>query len=1267
MAKLAAKHPYGVSRSFFQSLIPYLQSSFVSLSVLQVVGQWFQDEPHPSNRLFLTGHYGIYFGLFSQELRKEEKRSQKHEQSGFLVVFHPEPLKPFIPEFFISQANQRIQNDIQTLRSVTKDLLSTLAVVKPRCSLKQLYMRRNFSTTSHYRRQKIDVAKTFHSERNNKVPETHVQATESHTKALEAETAYDQIIQSNVGEQELENFETSFLANQLGRMESIFHNHSNVSELNTIYPIYQSLQRNEIDLPSVNAYNIVLQSICHRSLDNEGTLESIEAKLTSLLTVYQDLLEACSRNDKLLPDMETYNIILPCVFDGAIQTIQLASESSVPSYKASLAHAKAEEYAKVGLDLLMSIKNKNELNSDKVFPPLFMSLTMFPHLLTSEIASLVVTFANSKSQSCDFYKNLIVLAKNFIRKDTLNMNKKELYGFVSSIYGNYKHQLQSVPVLGDGEFEIYSAMIETLVSSENVPVATKFLDSILLDFKDSLLAGHNTRLSEISKLLLTYLEALMDSGSRENLLLSFSLLEKFRAVSYLPEPSVTVYNTMINRFISIYIQQEYEKTHNEQVAEQQISVYKKIWHLYNYAVIRKDFQEHTICLGAISKTVSCRDSLLNLSLDLGDHPNIARLIKEILVKKHIVGDWNITKKLCQYLLNGAVAHNNSYYQNLLWNFVEQQAKYFEKDSAELNLFLSEHVNYLLINDRQTFNIVLNLMMIFNAFEKFKLLTDNAYGLMTVSSYLSGISSEKHLTSADKIKILQYQACLIIEFEDPDNHYTELCAELQELKKSSSRVFIELFSTLESDSELTRDILQACSILGLEKIADKKPFHSLDSSIYELDLSAQLNINTETGMEAFVSYFRQGYSFTAETWDALITQNFALDVLEKEAFFSMAEFVSRLRLSQTASTHFQKLISLQNDKVTIKILQNLLIEKDSNTLGNSEFLKELSSHVALTDNKYLLSILARNFAYLYSLNQLPEWIANIFRKFNAAGLSAPVREFVDTHQSSIVALDISNPASAQMVSTITDAYLNSGKIEKVGELFQTLFSGVERNRILIESDTLLSCLFNYYIVSGEHSKVLKQFGMVRGRSSELDHLFEFSELLDSIQRGQRGSSFQIKSEQSLALLILAEPDLMKMKAIYDNNQKMITNKYMFFDMLVTNLTKAASLLSTSYYSRVFSRFESVVKFCKVLGIKRLNVKSMTKVVRLLATTKANSLLNIVFNKFVVNNSIVSNFNFYFLQVNVSSDLESKLLLQEFSSALKVVGDILNAKTIDTFES
>ena len=82
------------------------------------------------------------------------------------------------------------------------------------------------------------------------------------------------------------------------------------------------MKRNDLKLPSIDVYNIVLKSILNRSLNSELTLDSIEGKLTVLLTVYQDILAA-----GIKPNKETYNIVVTALLKGSLQCLDIPTDN----------------------------------------------------------------------------------------------------------------------------------------------------------------------------------------------------------------------------------------------------------------------------------------------------------------------------------------------------------------------------------------------------------------------------------------------------------------------------------------------------------------------------------------------------------------------------------------------------------------------------------------------------------------------------------------------------------------------------------------------------------------------------------------------------------------------------------------------------------------------------------------------------------------------------------------------------------------------------
>lgn len=106
----------------------------------------------------------------------------------------------------------------------------------------------------------------------------------------------------------------------------------------------------------------------------------------------------------------------------------------------------------------------------------------------------------------------------------------------------------------------------------------------------------------------------------------YELLMKFNSVAYLPELPVTFYNFMI-------------------IELAKKNMVEEMWQLYNRIVVRSDFQTTPSMTFVKEHGMSCRDLLLSLSIDSGDHERTFQLLKEILVKEHLIADLGSLQKL----------------------------------------------------------------------------------------------------------------------------------------------------------------------------------------------------------------------------------------------------------------------------------------------------------------------------------------------------------------------------------------------------------------------------------------------------------------------------------------------------------------------------------------------------------------------------------------------------------------------------------------------
>lgn len=1252
---------------FFQSSFPYLNNNSLSYYNRGRTRKWTLDEPHPSSQRILSianGHYGIYFTIFNQELRREEPSPP---QRNHLIVMLVPPLSQFsfMPDFFISRANQEIHNNISELKNLSRELLSMLALVKPKKGLKVLCQKRHLSRKaaeiSPEPIEKIEIS----AEPLEKI------APQKLTGATNVEHAQQILNQDELAESTGNNcelsqpFEESFQKSQVAQIVHVFNTHSDPSELNIVYPLYQSLKRNGIPLPSIETYNMVLQSILLRSLDNDSTLESIESRLTCLLTVYLDILSVCpSVNFK--PNYNTYNLVLQGILQGCVDTINLG-------YVEADSFVKSQEFCQVGANLFVTLES-SKLDLNAILPNFVTALNVHPNLLTKELAQKLVEPIASESGL--YYVGIIGLSKYFRSLNILS--KEETFDFVSSVYAQYKSSTANFRELLEYEYDVYATLIQAMVLNENLPMATKFLDNVLIEFKQALSGVKNVSLlkQNISSLISVYLEANMEMGS-EGLARAYTLLQKFKSVSYIPEPTVQLYSEMIKGFINHYSLLEIEKASRpdklETISLKQVTIYNTMWELYENAAIRKDFQSgpsFSPKAVAYTKKINCRDFLMSISIDLNDHSKVFRLLKEIMLKNHVIDDWNVSKKLCHYLHNGIVANDNGYYRDLLWNVIEQQSSHYE--SRSLHTFLSEHVQFLSLNlSPVTLHRIVNSMMVNNAFSKFLLKEDNIYGLMSVSGFLMRFSSENQLSALDLFKVLQFQSFLINEFEDTENHYLQLSEELVQFREHLSNSFASLYALAPRGFHITSDIKEACRSLNLEFLDES--IAQVSESDFQLDLSLQLSINYVIGTSRFLEAFKLGHTFNELTWKLIINRNFVMDTLENDSVVRISDFVGRLLdlgLGKDVETRLlTSLISMNNEKVNIELLKHCL--KHENVLADESMLVQFMDFAAVSQNRYFLKLFTDNFDSILALNNSKLWIGMFFSKLISVGKLQEVYAIVQSDYRQFVEnLDIRSTAGQEYLNVVLLSLLNLKKDVEIDAIFKHFFSGADANEILVPSDNLLSSLINYHILTGSYESVVQKFESVESRSLELKQLIGFAEFMSSLEGkgfAHRKSRSKNEDVNTVALALLSESDLGGMRDVYDLKSLFVKSKQRLFDSMVVSLTKASTLSDGSYVEALNKKFESSIKFCKYMGLKYLSVLNLIHIIRFLAITKSRETLNVLFNKFVNGTSLAPIVNFYFLQVEISDPNDSSRLLKEFKRALVEVEDELNLAVVSEYEN
>lgn len=846
---------------FFQSSTPYLNNqSLTKFSDNWKVKFYRNEDPHPSQQRdsFLSidhGHYGLYYTIFNHDTDKKRKSRINVIQFNPLLKINNNSPFNMKASFFILKINRDISNNISDIKLKSKQFLSTSSLVTTR----------NYSTKS----------KGFVND-----PSPQVTEFDDHI--------YD------VSENEID----TFGMNQLKMILTIY-NDNDPETLNLIYPIYQSLKRNDIRLPSTDSYNMVLESILSRNLHSQLSVEDIETRLTNLLSIYQDLLD--NSNGDLKPNDETFNFVLNGLMTGSLQAIEITKLKNLPMHSYHNSYIKSQEFCLIALDLISSIKNTSNLDLNTILPVLVTVLNTFPNLINKNNLGFIKDTIHN-NDSIEYYVGLINLTKYFEQHELIKTG--EGYEFMESIYKLYQMNCESRPTLSTHKYDIYEAMIAGLIEIGRVNYSTKFLDNILINYKQS----HQEK-SNISKLLSTY----VTKYSQFDLDGAYDLMKKFNRVNYLPELSMDCYNNIMDQYINKYYSLPYDQVELHQ------EVYQKIWSLCNYNMIRKDFK--------------LNENLISLTIDVNDYDNLFKLIKYILLSDELVQNTNAFKKLNDYLFNGILNGGDFYnYYDLIWNLIEHQSKYYTANNM-LNNYLSEMTRYLVFDHPQNvvmFKYIINSPMVERAYKFFDLINDDIKGIMSILKLLMKFTELNFVDREDMLKVLNLQSYFINQFEDPEVVYSTLDKNLFQFKEEMNNNFIMNLPKVDNYSRSIKETLRFFNIKDDNKLSKEvKP---------EVNLSLLLNLNYDLGAKKFIETMNE-VNFNRTTLMMLINIQFLTNnKLNLNKFINMV-------ISKENPQELLNLIIKQNlDKVNIEIIKKIrhtdlindMIIKESlrNTLSNS---------------------------------------------------------------------------------------------------------------------------------------------------------------------------------------------------------------------------------------------------------------------------------------------------------------------------------------------
>ncbi|RLV94286.1 Ribonuclease P protein component mitochondrial [Spathaspora sp. JA1] len=1287
LAKYSAKPQ--IKLQFFQSSYPYFKSSYYYNNVIKYQrfnnNWWWKSNPYCSARpkRFLTisnGHYGLYYSMFHHDAERkkqqreynqyirhyimkhmamvdratyrQQKQRQQHKNSRYHHHYHFRGhhrgciahLKLLIlgftalsPSFFdapvtlenvkkfsskvISSLNIKYENKPQMTTptsSISIDSNSTSPSY-----ITGIMSNQNPFTTSFQRYYSTNTTAfttiSAPSSRKNydhiKVPSIVEFVKNMHTTTVAQERQ----------------FEGHFLQTQIDNITSAFNNFKQPQDLNIIYPLYQAIKRNELTLPTIELYNIVLDSIVRRSLDGECTLQAIETKLTNLLTVYQDILST-----GLKPNKETYNVVVDSLLDSSLKCVELSPSNPLQYQEIQ---KKSQEFVQITIELFNSISNQLDLQA--LLPKLLQVIGNYPELITESVVKPFIPLIKSvEVADKNYYLSVIEISKYFTKFNLLD--NREIYSIIESAYDKYK-KLEDVQ---GNEFKVYEAVVTSLIYNNQVNKASQFLDDILLDYKGSLQFELRPTKKQIGNLISAFLKAVI---AHTDVNKGYELFMRFSSIPYIPELPVSFYNSII---CAIGKQQQPINEND----------YAIMWKLYDYVAIRKDFQETTTVEMMKQTNVSCRDLLLSISLARGDHERTFQLIKEIMLKNHLIGDLEILQKVLNYLYNGVVYNKqqgeyfNQYYFGLLWNLMESQALHYQVNSIDLNDFLCQFVIYLMINvpaelQHNTLavqsvvdynvKLLLNSPLVIKTIEMMDMQTDNLYGLVVISRQLMKYSQQDVELVG---KIAEFQALLINQFEDASNYYMELSEEVNEFKHELKHHFANIIPKVTNP---TSAMVDACEHLSIEiPGVYESSSNKLDVLQCDLDLSVLLNINYEKGIAKFLELFHLGHKFQPSTWRIVVNFNFLNDILINQCQIKIDKFIERIWMcnKEYALALMEQMVDYDIALINYHVALHL---KEHNIHDTDLLTKLFDSSTKINQNKPK-KVLGEEgyFASIYEKNQDKEWIIAYLKYLVSKDMSSKAVELIDEFKLS----------GTEISLILLEADL-SHDITRFESDYQNLLKDLKSGNA-----KLLKLLIRYNLELNTDKSILlilSQFAKYSHMSPEIEELIAYTKLVNSIRTSTPlNETAPAKSINHLAILILSSSDLSHMMHLYERSPSLVRHhESEFITALFDNLIK----ISSKYPE--MNKLNKVLKFTKLIGLNVLEISHFSQLVKLMKNNL--EMLGLLVSRLINQGKFTDVLNFYFMEVRLFDIKDKKTVLKEMYNTLKEVGDVNNVEHIEEF--
>ncbi|CAN3365884.1 hypothetical protein DICA3_E27534 [Diutina catenulata] len=1202
--------------------VEFFHASYRYFTNPNAITQWFPSHPQSSwsgrgsgaSQNFLkidVGHYGLYFSMWGHD--RDQKGAQPVNElilahmAGYessKVVF--EHIVVVCDKLIITKANLDIHTNILRLKSAARSFASPLSLIF------QGHRRMLHTSSKTWQRKPAQAREprevrepreTHSSPNNHAFPDT--QPDGSSGPASDPASSSSSI--------------DPYLASQL---HSLRHAHDHM-----VYPIYQSIVRNGFTLTSADDYHFVLASIARRELDGGCEVDAIERKLTALMTVYQDMVAVVK------PSATTMDVVIGALCRGAVA-------ATAPSNQfAEAADAnKPAEFAELATTLYLSTPHR----TSGAVAAIAQVASKFPQVITPAVAqALVHDYRQGAVADPHYWCHLVACARAFAR---CGVSSTDAYQFIFAAYAGFREVGASAD-----EFAVYKEVVAALVANGQAAAAGKLLDDILGDYKRCLEAGSPApSKSQVGAVISAYLGAMVERPEKHAINTSLGLLRKFERIPYLPEVAPEVYSQFIVTMCHRYRQLGATRTAGTSAAQVnevlalQASYYANAWKLYGRVAVRPDFVPR----------YPARDAVLSLALDVGDHPRVFEVLKEVLLRSHQVYDVATLRKLMSYLYAGATqgpSGPNPQYAGLLVQVVEGQAQFYA--GPALADYLSEVARFLVVHPVPADNAVAfaRSAVVQRALDTMDLQNGNLFGVSVVAQVLMGYP----VGGAETGAVARLLALVVYQFEDPDNHYVELNDELRSVKAQAREYVAAALKELPS---WTPEMVAAAQHVDVPVPASVEVAkHRFEP---ELDLSYLLAVCPEAGMAKFHAEFARGSFFSPSTWHLVLTREYLEDTR-----IAPKQLIARVFASDGSPLSAQLAVleqMLRADHDPTSVAAAAYVMKHPELVGDApSVVSALVATAASSQNRRLSELVTGRGGLMYRVlapysAAVPVWAAQYL------SVVPEPATVVDLVENTIMAQGVPPVAVAM-------AYLQALVALKDWAKFGSVFATFEPQ--LMESElapaTVTLALQAAMAQPGaNYHQLASEYARHQGSTPELDALVAQCR----VYAGEPLCTLPVphcRSVSELAWVYLGCDGLEQMRTVARANKHVVSiqhakgQKEALVAALFGNLAASVRVLPVA---EVTHKFNNTLKFLRMVHLHKLSVANMGALIALMGMARLDELLHILKTKMVAAGSVADVVQFFYLETWAKRDADKHYLVRQLQTAFASVDDAESAEEL-----